>query len=83
MPCILSGNIFSSNILEEKFDLFPFQQSEMQALNAVLNQCYLYSNFLQTKFGLQGKDVRDAQITELDERIKSLKLQLTEKEKSR
>ena len=55
----------------------------MQALNAVLNQCYLYSNFLQTKFGLQGKDVRDAQITELDERIKCLKLQLTEKEKSR
>ena len=55
----------------------------MQALNMVLNQCYQYSSVLQTKFGLQGKEARDAQITELDERIKSLKHKLSEKENSR
>ena len=38
---------------------------------------------MHSKYGLQGEEVREEHISELDERLKILRVRLTEKEKSR
>ena len=45
--------------------------------------CHQRRSTLNTKYGLQGEAVREQDIAELDERMKILRVRMTEKEKSR
>lgn len=45
--------------------------------------CHQRKAILHTKYGLQEEKVREEHISELDERLKILRVRLTEKEKSR
>ena len=55
----------------------------MKTSVSLLSVCHQARAILQTKYGLQGEEVREEHITELDERLKILRVRLTEKEKSR
>ena len=55
----------------------------MKTSVSLLSVCHQSKAILHTKYGLQGEEVREDHITELDERLKILRVRLTEKEKSR
>merc|ERR1719245_1437290 len=64
-------------------DDLQYVHNEMKTSVSFLSVCHQARAILQTKYGLQGEEVREEHITELDERLKILRVRLTEKEKSR
>ena len=63
--------------------MFVFQHNEMKTCVSFLTMCHQSRSTLNTKYGLQGEAVREKDIAELDERMKILRVRMTEKEKSR
>ena len=55
----------------------------MKTCVKLLSYCHHISFALHTKYEAQSEDVREQEITELDERMRILRVRLTEKEKSR
>lgn len=55
----------------------------MKTCVSFLSMCHQSRSILHTKHGLQGEAVREEDIAELDERLKILRVRLTEKEKTR
>jgi len=71
--------------LEETLDIsddLPYVHNEMKTCVKLLSYCHHISFALHTKYEAQSEDVREQEITELDERMRILRVRLTEKEKS-
>ena len=63
--------------------MFYCQHNEIKTCVSLLSMCHQSRSILHTKYGLQGEAVREEDIAELDERLKILRVRLTEKEKTR
>ena len=65
------------------YDTKYFQNSQLKTCKSVFALCQQCSSSLNTDHGLQGIDIKDEQIQDLDERIKFLQQKLTEKNQTR